>query len=39
MEALFGAVGFATLFGLFVILPGRLHRVPQTGAESTQDSA
>jgi hypothetical protein len=39
MEALFGAVGFATLFGLFVILPGRLHRARQAGAESTQDSA
>jgi hypothetical protein len=26
MEALYGAVGFAALFGLFVILPGRMHR-------------
>ena len=25
-EVLFGAVGFAALFSLFVILPGRMHR-------------
>ena len=25
MEVLFGAVGFAALFALFVILPGRMH--------------
>ena len=25
-EVILGAVGFATLFGLFVVLPGRLQR-------------